>query len=193
VSKPTFLLSPVNLSGKRGKQIMNPQASFALAKQLQSVEGAALGEVFMFVSGLYFRGKVAYARAFGQAALVMTAGGGLLPLETLVTLPRLQGWQSVDISEKNPHFTGPLVREASMLADGLDAEARVVLLGSVASNKYVAPLLDVFGDRLLFPERFAGLGDMSRGALMLDAARDGQELSYLPVASARSLSTPRSR
>jgi len=60
-----------------------------------------------------------------------------------------------------------------------------VLLGSVASNKYVAPLLEVFADRLLFPERFAGLGDMSRGALMLRAARDGQELAYRSVASAR--------
>lgn len=171
--------------------ILNPEASFALAQQVQSAEGAPLGEVFSFVSGLYFRGKVAYAQAFGPDALVMTAGGGLLAPGTRVTLSRLQGWQHVDVSEKNPHFTAPLVREASLLCDVLGAEARVVLLGSVASDKYVAPLLEVFGERLLFPERFAGLGDMSRGSLMLAAARDGQEFSYLPVADARALRRPR--
>lgn len=166
--------------------ILNPKASFALAQQLHGAEGAPLGDVFSFVSGLYFRGKVAYAQAFGQSALVMTAGGGLLSLSERVSLPRLLAWQNVDVSEHNPHFTAPLVRSASSLADAHDAEARFVLLGSVASNKYVAPLLEVFAERLLFPERFAGLGDMARGALMLRAARDGRELDYLPVASLRS-------
>jgi hypothetical protein len=91
----------------------------------------------------------------------------------------------VSVSEHNPHFTAPLVRQACSLLDRHDTSARFVLLGSVASNKYVAPLLEVFGERLLFPARFVGLGDMSRGSLMLAAARDGQELEYLPVAAAR--------
>jgi hypothetical protein len=186
-----FLLSPANLSGKRGKMIMNPEASFALARTLQSAEGAPLGEVFSFVSGLYFRGKVVYARAFGCAApgqssaYVMTAGGGLCALEARVTLRQLRDWQTVAVSERNPHFTAPLVRQACLLLDSHDPGARFVLLGSVASNKYVAPLLEVFGEQLLFPERFTGLGDMSRGALMLQAARDQRELAYLPVARAR--------
>jgi hypothetical protein len=185
-----FLLSPANLSGKRGKMVMNPAASFALARKLQSAEGAPLGEVFSFVSGLYFRGKVSYTKAFGRSkggaktGYVMTAGGGLYGLDDAVTLGRLRDWQGVAVSERNPHFTAPLVREACSLLDAHDASARFVLLGSVASNKYVLPLLDVFGERLLFPRRFAGLGDMSRGALMLQAARDGQELEYLPVTSA---------
>lgn len=185
-----FLLSPANLSGKRGKMVMNSEASFALARKLQSAEGAPLGEVFSFVSGLYFRGKVSYARAFGrsaggaESAYVMTAGGGLIGLDDKVSLARLRDWQGVAVSEHNPHFTAPLVRAACALLDVHDAAARFVLLGSVASNKYVVPLLDVFGERLLFPQRFAGLGDMSRGALMLQAARDGQELEYLPVVSA---------
>jgi hypothetical protein len=88
----------------------------------------------------------------------------------------------VPISENNPHFTAPLLRHASLLLDRHDAATRFVLLGSVASNKYVAPLLEVFSERLLFPADFAGMGDMSRGALMLRAARDGQELDYAPVA-----------
>ena len=56
-----------------------------------------------------------------------------------------------------------------------------MLLGSVATDKYVRPLVRVFGDHLLFPSDFVGRGDMSRGALMLRAARDGRELAYAPV------------
>ena len=61
---------------------------------------------------------------------------------------------------------------------------RVVLLGSIATSKYVEPLLEVFGDRLLFPAEFVGRGDMSRGGLMLRSARAGAELTYVPVAGA---------
>ena len=168
--------------------VMNPAATFALARALRE-QGAPLGEVFSFVSGLYFRGKLTYAQAFGHAppgfpsAYVMTAGGGLYAPQEPVTLARLADWQRVSVSEKNPHFTAPLVRQASELRDAHDSEARFVLLGSVASNKYVAPLLDVFGDSLLFPALFAGLGDMSRGALMLRAVEEQRELEYAPVAS----------
>jgi hypothetical protein len=189
-----FLLSPVNLAGKRGQMLLNPEARFELARALRSGAGAPLGEVFSFVSGLYFRGKVSYARAFGRSsggrdsAWVMTAGGGLCALSETVTLARLSGWQRVAINERNPHFTLPLQRHASMLLDAHDAETRFVLLGSVASNKYVAPLIEVFGPRLLFPTTFAGLGDMSRGALMLRAAREERELEYSPLADARAAS-----
>jgi hypothetical protein len=33
----------------------------------------------------------------------------------------------------------------------------------------------------MFPSEFAGRGDMSRGALMLRAVRDGVQLKYVPV------------
>jgi hypothetical protein len=187
-SGTVFLLSPANLSGKRGQMVMNPDAGFALARALRTEDGAPLAAVFSFVSGLYFRGKVSYAQAFGRApagassAYVMVAGGGLCALDEAVTLSRLRAWQKVSVSEKNPHFTAPLMRHASLLLDRHDAATRFVLLGSIASNKYVAPLLEVFSERLLFPVDFAGRGDMSRGALMLRAARDGQELAYAPVA-----------
>jgi hypothetical protein len=59
-----------------------------------------------------------------------------------------------------------------------------VLLGSIATGKYVDVLLEVIGERLLFPTDFVGRGDMSRGALLLRAARDGKELIYEPVAGA---------
>lgn len=183
-----FLISPANLSGKRGQMLLRPGADFELARQLRA-GGAPLAELFTFVSGLYFRGKVAYARAFGHArggaaaSFVMTAGGGLCGLDEPVTLPRLERWQQVSVSERNPHFTSPLQRHASELLDRHDEAARFVLLGSVASNKYVAPLREVLGERLFFPERFAGLGDMARGALLLRSVEDRQELTYAPVSS----------
>ncbi len=148
--------------------------------------------MFAFVSGLYFRGKMTYARAFGRsenaepAALVMTAGGGLCTLDEPLTLERLRRWHAVDIHEGNPHFTAPLVRHANLLLEAHSRETRLVLLGSIASNKYVEPLLEVFGERLLFPTEFAGRGDMSRGSLLLRAARDQRELEYAPVATRRS-------
>jgi hypothetical protein len=54
----------------------------------------------------------------------------------------------------------------------------------VATGKYVDVLLDVIGERLLFPVEFVGRGDMSRGALLLRAAEAGRELTYEPVAGA---------
>ncbi len=181
-----FLISPANLSGKRGQMILNADATFELARALRSPAGAPLGELFQFVSGLYFRGKMSYARAFGRAngresSFVMTAGGGLCSLDERVTIARLRGWQSVSVHEKNPHFTAPLQRQASELLDA-NADARFVLLGSVATRKYVKPLLEVFETRLFFPEEFTGLGDMSRGSLLLRAVREGRELAYAPVA-----------
>jgi hypothetical protein len=182
-----FLLSPVNLSGKRGQMLLNVSADFGLARALGSPQGAPLEKIFSFVSGLYFRGKAEYARRFGRdtagrpSALVMTAGGGLCSLDETLTKARLEAWQRVAVSEQNPHFTAPLQRHACELLDTHDASARFVLLGSIATRKYVSPLVEVFGSRLLYPLRFAGLGDMSRGSLLLRAAADGVELDYEPL------------
>src|SRR5438552_2421090 len=60
----------------------------------------------------------------------------------------------------------------------------IVLLGSIATPKYVDPLLEIFGERLLFPAEFAGRGDMSRGGLMLRCVSAGVQLTYVPLASA---------
>lgn len=186
-----FLLSPASLGGRRGAMLFNPSAQFQLARELRSPEGAALGELFSFVSGLYFRGKLAYARAFGQAPLehesvyVISAGGGLCTPEERISRARLQGWAKVSIHHDNPHFTAPLIRHASALREQSAPDTRFVLLGSVASDKYVRPLGDVFGAQLLFPSQFTGLGDMSRGALLLGAVRERRELAYEPVLANR--------
>jgi hypothetical protein len=186
-----FLLSPANLAGRRAAMVQNPRAEFELARRLRAPEGAPVGEVFAFVSGLYFRGKLTYANAFGRPppglsrALVITPAEGLLPAEELVTRERLRAWADVAVDARNPTFTGPLYRDAGNLERAHGSETRFVLLGSVATAKYVRPLTAVFGDHLLFPPDFVGLGDMSRGALLLRAARANAELRYGPVEGAR--------
>lgn len=185
-----FLISPANLSGERSAIVFNPNATFPLARRLRSLEGASLGEVFSFVSGLYFRGKMAYAEAFGRAPPGLSAGLVISPAEGLrflhepVTIERLRGWAQVPIGEHEPAFTEPLVEHAGALERALGASARFVLLGSVATDKYVRPLGAVFGSRLLFPADFVGRGDMSRGSMLLAAARSGVELTYAPVVGA---------
>ena len=78
----------------------------------------------------------------------------------------------------------PIERDARDLATKLPDQSEVILLGSVATRKYVDVLLANFGERLRFPADFVGRGDMSRGGLMLRRAADRQELSYIPVAGA---------
>ncbi|HEU5048911.1 MAG TPA: hypothetical protein VFU00_01240 [Gemmatimonadales bacterium] len=180
-----FLLSPAHCGGKRAQLIMNEEATFPLARRLRSPEGAPLGETFAFLSGLYFRGKLAYAERFagaeGAGPLVITANRGLVPAGTRIGLEELRAFGTVDIHPGDERYRGPLVRDAATIA--AQAES-VVLLGSVATGKYVDVLLETFGARLLFPSAFVGRGDMSRGALLLRAARAGRELDYQPVVGA---------
>jgi hypothetical protein len=41
------------------------------------------------------------------------------------------------------------------------------------------------------PSAFQGMGDMSRGSILLEAARLGQELPYMPAVEARTTAGPR--
>jgi len=176
-----FLLSPASCAGTRAQMLLKSRTSPLTARLANG--GAPLGEVFAFMSSLYFRGKLAYATTFGRA-FVITPGRGLLPADVLIRLEDLRQMASVPVDEAVPAFRDPLVRDAARLRQGIAAEDRVVLLGSVATDKYVGPLLDVFGDRLLFPATFAGRGDMSRGGLLLRCARTGVQLDCVPVRGA---------
>jgi hypothetical protein len=184
-----FLLSPANAGGERMALVLSPRAGFPLAWRVQAA-GAPLGEVFRFASGLYFRGKLAYAEAFARppaglpGALVIAPGAGLLPPDVPVRDRDLRAFAAVPVDAGDDRFRVPLERDARLLAERLGRRAEVVLLGSIASDKYVRPLLAVFGERLLFPVAFVGRGDMSRGGLMLRAARAGVELEYRPVLGA---------
>lgn len=169
--------------------IMSERAEFDLALRLRT-EGASVAEVFTFLSGLYFRGKIAYARAFGCVApgicssVVITPTRGLVDAETRLTLTDLREFASVDIDAEDPRYRKPLQRDARRLAKTLPADVEVILLGSIATGKYVDILLSYLGERVLFPADFVGRGDMSRGGLLLRSAADGHELSYIPVSGA---------
>jgi hypothetical protein len=178
-----FLLSPANCGGERAGLLFSPRASFELARRLRDGDGATLGEVFTFCSGLYFRGKLAYAQRFG-VPLVITPNAGLRPADERVTLDGLRAAARVDIHAANPRYRRPLAATARAVADTLGADVPVTLLGSIASDKYVDVLLDVFGGRLTFPAAFVGRGDMSRGGLLLRCVRTGEELDYVAVAGA---------
>ena len=190
-----FLLSPANCSGLRAKMVLSERAQFDLAVRLRSGQGVALGEVFAFVSGLYFKGKLAYALEFarppepgseivGSGALVITPTAGLRPAETAITVEAIKTFATVDIAANDPRYRGPLLASARALAEEVGPECEVVLLGSIASAKYVDALTEVFGARLRFPVEFVGRGDMSRGGLLLRCVRAGEELTYVPVAGA---------
>lgn len=178
-----FLLSPASTAGKRAEFLLNPRADFDLAQRMRQPEGAAIGEVFSFLSGLYFRGKLTYARAFASndGIRVITSNRGLVSPNSRITLADLRGLSRGSIDPDKPRYRRPFLRDArSLLGD----EVECVLLGSIATGKYADLLLDVCGSRLVFPEAFVGRGDMSRGGLMLRAARSGQELTYRPVLGA---------
>ena len=179
----TFLLSPARCDGIRMGILMRPQASFPLARSLRSRAGAPLGDVFTFASGLYFRGKMAYTRAFGRG-LVITPGAGLVDPDRPIGTKELRAWGRVRVDLADRRYRRPLEHDAQQLAARLSPGAQVVLLGSIASDKYVELLLEILGERLLFPVDFVGRGDMSRGGLMLRAARSGAELIYGPVQGA---------
>lgn len=180
-----YLLSPAWCGGKRAQLLLREQASFPLAERLRQPEGAEIGEVFSFLSGLYFRGKIAYVRQFAQApgssALVITPTRGLVSIDAAVTREDLVEFATVDIATNDTRFRLPFERDIAGLAT---RPGNVVLLGSVATGKYVDALMELLGERLLFPGDFVGRGDMSRGGLMLRRARENRELDYIPVAGA---------
>jgi hypothetical protein len=185
-----FLLSPANVGGKRARMLLNPEAGFELAQRLRTGAGVSLGEVFTFMSGLYFRGKLAYARAFadapdGQAGvLIITSNRGFVSADALVTAEELRSYSNVPIDASDERYRQPLIRDALALANSSSSNSSIVLLGSIASGKYVDHLLPIFGNRLQFPHEFVGRGDMSRGGLLLRSAAANRLLTHIPVAGA---------
>ncbi len=183
-----FLLSPADSSGKRALLLQDPKTDSELARRLQQ-QGAPLGEVFAFVSSLYFRGKLAYASAFARpprdlaGVLVITPCDGLLDPGTPVGVADLERYARVPVDPDEPRYREPLLRDLRALAPRWQ-DAEVVLLGSIASSKYTDLLTGVLGDRLLFPADFVGRGDMSRGGLLQRCVAARAELAYVPLRTA---------
>jgi hypothetical protein len=182
-----FLLSPANLKGIRGQRLLNPESLSELVQRLRA-GGAPLAELFCHTSSLYFRGKLAYARLFAapprglEGCYVITSSRGLLSPDTVVDVEAVREWSAVaQVDPENDGYRVPLQRDAAALKRLVTATSQVVLLGSVATEKYVKPLLEVFGARLVFPSAFVGRGDMSRGGLLLRSVREKQELAYIPA------------
>lgn len=200
-----FLLSPASLGGERARQLTSPEARFDTAQRYRSPEGVPIEEAFTFLSSLYFRGKIAYARHFarppaelpGSGVLVITPAFGLVPEGWPLTLGRMEALRRTPIDARNPDYAVPLQEHARRLREAMPDDTRVVLLGSIATGKYVDLLLPVFGERLQFPRCFVGIGDMSRGSILLRAVREEQELEYstldVPRHRPRTPSEPRSR
>ena len=187
-----YLLSPAHCGGKRAELLLSGRGRFPLAERLRGGERVPLRDAFSFLSGLYFRGKVAYAERFARppagvaGVQIITTNQGLLPAETPVSVEELRAFGTTEIHADEPGYREPLRRTLAALEQAAPADTppTVVLLGSVATGKYVDVLLETLGERLLFPTDFVGRGDMSRGALLLRAARQGQSLAYAPVAGA---------
>ena len=183
-----FLLSPANLGGLRATMLTSPRAKFDLAVQYRSEDGVAIADAFAFMSSLYFRGKIAYARRFAvppEGIFIITSGFGLVPPEWRLTEERIKRMKKIDVDASARSYTRPLKEHAELLRNGLADDAEVVLLGSVATGKYVDVLRPILGPHLRFPKLFAGLGDMARGGLMLRAARAGKELEYTTLDAPR--------
>ena len=183
-----FLLSPASCAGKRAALLFNEKAEFDIARRVREAPGAPLGDVFSFLSGLYFRGKLTYAREFqnppphrAPGIQVITPTDGLCSPGSLVTLKDLERFAAVPIDADESRYRSPLERDAGEIAERIGPKCQVVLLGSVATGKYIDVLAPIFGNRLVFPKEFLGHGDMARGAMLLQRAASGIELTYLPV------------
>jgi hypothetical protein len=108
-----FLLSPANTSAIRGQLLLNGNSEFEMAQRIRR-QGAPLGELFSFISSLYFRGKLAYAEAFSQSltgfpsTLIMTSSRGLLPPQTVIRLDDLVEMSGVPIDPADARYREPL-------------------------------------------------------------------------------------
>lgn len=186
-----FLLSPARLDGERARLLFRPATMFPLARALHSGEGVTIGEVFSFLSGVYFRGKLAYAEAFARpppklksGVFIITTNRGLLTPSARVSLDDLASLARTEIGHSSEQFRIPLQRDAEWVASSLGRRGEPVLLGSIASAKYIDVLLSIFDEKLIFPREFVGRGDMSRGGLLLRCVDANLELAYTPMRGA---------
>lgn len=179
-----FVLSPANCNGVRARWLLRKNSPLDLAKRLRR-PGVPLSEVFSFLSSLYFRGKLAYAQAFARpptdcaGIYIITPTIGLVPHNMLIRISKLRAFSRAAIDVKNRLYCSSLRRSARQLVNEIGSECEVVLLGSITSGKYLKLLSPIFGGQLRVPAEFIGLGDMSRGGMLLRCVNDNRELNYI--------------
>jgi hypothetical protein len=110
-----FLLSPANCRGRRAQQVLSPKAAFSVAARLRA-DGVPIGELFAHMSGLYFRGKITYARKFGRA-FVITPDQGCCPPRPTITSQVLTRFADAEIDLGNPGYRMPLEQTARELGE----------------------------------------------------------------------------
>src|SRR5690606_4635059 len=186
--KRVFILSPATTTGKRAEYLHNSDADFPLAVKLRAGK-ATVEEAFSFLSGLYFRGKLAYAKHFAHAPAgvapyyIVSSSRGLMSGKEHIDISVIEEFSRVPIDIKEQRYIRPLRRDLLALAPKLAPDDQVILLGSIATDKYVGPLVEIIGNRLHFPEDCRSRGDMSRGGLMLRAVAADHELAYARFSS----------
>ena len=187
--RKVFILSPANMNGVRARLLFSARSNCAAARSFRSNGGMSIEDAFCFMSSLYFRGKLVYAKRFvspfdtaiGPGILVIAPGFGLVSPDWKLDHERIHTLQRIGLDPKHSAYRKPFSEQAHALNCRLGKSGSAILLGSVATGKYVGVLGPIFGERLLAPRSFLGIGDMSRGALLLRAATGGQELEYIVV------------
>lgn len=149
-----------------------------------------LGEAFSRISALYFRGKLAYARHFGNgsasvdAVQVITPSRGLLPAGADVTPELLDEFASTPIGADEPAYREALANSLGLLSEKVGPVGEFVFLGSLATPKYTDVLVERLGRSVFTPEAFVGMGNMKRGSILLRAVEAGTPLPLLPLRDA---------
>ena len=197
LSTHVFLLSPAWCGGKRAKMLLNPAASFDLAVRLRRGT-LSLGEAFAFMSGLYFRGKLAYGSRFGPAiggrdrTFVITPTQGLRSPVSAVTIGSAARVR-VGGRERGRSALPRAARARSPRARRVAGTRRARRPARQHRDVQVRgrPPAASSGRASCFPPSFIGRGDMSRGGLLLRAAREGVELEYAPLDSVTQRHGPR--
>jgi hypothetical protein len=101
---PVFLLSPAYCGGSEPRCFC--QVAGNSISPSDAGRRATIGEVFSFLSGLYFRGKLAYGTKFGRS-LVITPGRGLLSPDTVVSMEELRAIAEIGVTVDEPRYRRP--------------------------------------------------------------------------------------
>lgn len=178
-----FLLSPATAHGARARGLIAPEPRSPTARQLASA-GMRLGDVFTYLSGLYFNGKLTYARRYatppaslgGEGIYIITMTDGILTPDHRVCVDDLRRYAAAERQTDEGRHAFEV--SARALAMTIGPRCDVVFMGSVASGKYTDIIEPAFGERLLFPLELVGRGQLSRGALLFRCVKEDRELEY---------------
>ena len=191
-----FLLSPATAHGPKASTLVEDPPRTPAARRLQTPGGMTLGALFTHLSGLYFTGKLAYARQFANPPSTLAVRGvhvvtfthGLLDPDTAVDLDMLRRFRAAGATEFDTVSRVALEASARSLAEVLgEVRCDVVLLGSVHSTKYTEILEPIFGERLRVPRDLVRRGHLQRGGLLLECVEARRELDYIALDDVRAM------